>query len=188
MKKLFVIGGCTLVIIASYFFGYVSAKAVPSVEPPQMENIVQPDTPTGAARLKGRIDSLRKEAGGGFVVLFHLIDWENGRDDAGQAAIEAGFCTLERVERDECTPNGFFIRDASMVISLPVASDVDLQVLSPGPNGEIAQDERKNTIHRKIGLNDLQKMLEGADFAKYAPFIFTTTDGVITGIREQYIP
>lgn len=135
----------------------------------------------------GKIETVKSEQTGRTLTL-RLVEWVSGHDAAGQAALEAGACTLERLENYECTPNGFFIRETQKDIALPLPQTVQIQVLSPGPSGEIKQDAEKNTLPRDISLTDLQKMLTMPDFAKRTPFIITTTHGVITKIQQQYVP
>lgn len=182
MKKPFAIIGCTLVVVAAYFFGYTTAKAVPGVESPQIDNTPN-RAATGSAKLYGKFVKIDK----GNIEL-RLVEWVEGSDNQEQAALENGRCALDRIEKDECLPNPFFLRETQKTLKLPVATDLSIQVLSPGPNGEIKQDEQQNTIPRKISLTDLQKMLGNVDFVKDTPFIFITKGGAVTEIQEQYIP
>ncbi len=182
MKKLFVVIGCTLTIGAAYFLGYTSAKAVPSVEPPQFD--CTPDgAAIGSAKLYGKIVKI-EESG----VELRLVEWVEGFDNQEQAALETGRCTLERIEDDECVPNRFFVRETQKTLRLPISQNLSIQVLSNGANGEFKQDEQQNTLPREVSLIDLQKMLEIGEFATYTPFIFITKGGAVTEIQEQYIP
>lgn len=183
MKKTSTIIGYVAVIIVAYFFGYFSVKKAPSsTEPAQTEN-----TParavTDTAKLYGKIIKLD-----GKNAQLRLVEWVQGSDNQEQTALETGRCTLERIEKDECLPNPFFIRETEKILTLPMIPDIDIQVLSPGPSGEIKQDEQLNTVHREISLANLAKMLENHDFAEQIPFIFTTKNGSILKIEEQYIP
>jgi hypothetical protein len=182
MKKPFAVIGCAIVIVAAYFFGYFSVKKVPPVEPAQTEN-ASVRAATGSAKLYGKFVKIDK----GNIEL-RLVEWVEGSDNQEQAALESGRCTLDRIEKDECMPNPFFVRETQKTLKLPVAPNLTVQVLSPGPKGEIKQDEQQNTIPREISLTDLQKMLGNVDFAKDTPFIFITKGGAITEIQEQYIP
>ena len=182
MKKSFAIIGCAVAIVAAYFFGYFSVKKAPPAEPVQNES-ASVRAATGSAKLYGKFVKIDKGS-----IELRLVEWVEGSDNQEQAALESGRCTLDRMEKDECLPNPFFVRETQKTLKLPVASDLSIQVLSPGPNGEIKQDEQQNTIPREISLTDLQKMLGNVDFAKDTPFIFITKGGTVTEIQEQYIP
>ncbi|MBI2037607.1 MAG: hypothetical protein HYT15_01575 [Candidatus Magasanikbacteria bacterium] len=182
MKKTLIIFGYVAVIVAAYFFGSLSVKKVPSSEPTQTENATTRAV-TDTAKLYGKIVKLDSKN-----AELRLVEWVQGSDNQEQTAFETGRCTLERIEKDECLPNPFFIRETQKTLTLPMTPDIKIQVLSPGPSGEIKQDEQLNTVHREINLADLAKMLENHDFAEQIPFIFTTKDGSIIKIEEQYIP
>ncbi len=182
MKKPFAVIGCALVIVAAYFLGYFSVKKAPPAELTQTETS-SVRAATGSAKLYGKFVKIDK----GNIEL-RLVEWVEGSDNQEQAALESGRCTLDRIEKDECVPNPFFVRETQKTLKLSVATNPSIQVLSPGPNGEIKQDEQQNTIPREISLNDLQKTLGNVDFAKDTPFIFITKGGVVTEIQEQYIP
>lgn len=181
-KKTFTIIGCAALIIVAYFLGILSVKKTPSTEPTQTEN-TRSRAPSNTAKLYGKIVKLDSKN-----VQLRLVEWVQGSDNQEQAALETGRCTLERIEKDECLPNPFFIRETEKTLTLPMTANINIQVLSPGPSGEIKQDEQLNTIYRKISFANLAKMLESADFAEQVPFIFTTKNGSILKIEEQYIP
>ncbi len=181
-KKTLIIIGCVAVIVAAYFLGSLSVKNSPSTESDQVENATT-RAATDTAKLYGKIVKLNSKN-----TDLRLVEWVQGSDSQEQAALETGRCTLERIEKDECLPNPFFIRETQKTLTLPMTPDIKIQVLSPGPSGEIKQDEQLNTIHREINLADLAKMLENHDFAEQTPFIFTTQYGSIIKIEEQYIP
>ncbi|WKZ28900.1 MAG: hypothetical protein QY323_05235 [Patescibacteria group bacterium] len=182
MKKPLAFIGCVIIVIAAYFFGYFSVRQSPLVEPAQTENTPS-RAATGSAKLYGKFVKI-SESG----VELRLVEWVEGSDNQEQAALETGRCTLDRIEKDECLPNPFFMRETQKTMTLPINQKLTVQVLSPGSNGEIKQDEQQNTIHREISLTELGKMLANVEFTKQTPFIFTTTSGVIAEIREQYIP
>lgn len=188
--------GCVVIILAVFAAGlgvgyYLKTNNKPAAvvirEPVYEEAPAEARAGTGSATLYGRIEkiSLNDKSGS---VTFRLVEWVRGSDNQEQAALETGACTLERIENDECLPNPFFIRDTKKEIILSLSTDVDIEVLSPGPDGAVKQDASGNTIFRKITLLELSKIIENKQFADVVPFIFTTTHGVISKIQEQYVP
>ncbi|MFA5854180.1 MAG: hypothetical protein WC866_03770 [Patescibacteria group bacterium] len=182
MKKPFAIIGCAVVIVATYFFGYFSSKEASRIEFAQID-CTPGRAATGSSKLFGKIVKINENS-----VALRLVEWVEGEDNQEQAALETERCTLERIEKDECVPNNFFLRETQKTLQLPIAANLSVQVLSNGANGEFKQDEQQNTLPREVSLTDLQKMLEIGEFAIYTPFVFTTTNGAITKIQEQYIP
>lgn len=190
MKKNILFPVAVLALGAGFAAGALWPKGRPIAMPPPTGNSEEPasqQTPRGSAVLMGKIQAVKSEQAGQTLTL-RLVEWVSGHDAAGQAALEAETCTLERLENYECTPNGFFIRETQKDIALQLSQSVQIQVLSQGPSGEIKQDAEQNTLPRDISLTDLQKMLAMPDFARQTPFIITTTHGVITKIQQQYVP
>lgn len=181
-EKLLATLGCAAAIVGAFFVGSMSVQKTSPTAPIQTEG-VPVRAATNTAKLYGKITKIDNKN-----VQIRLVEWVEGSDNQEQAALETGHCTLERIEKDECLSNPFFIRETDKTVSLPISSNLGIQVLSPGPTGEIKQDEQLNTVSREIGLTDLVKMLKMANFASEAPFIFTTTGGAIIKIEEQYIP
>jgi hypothetical protein len=196
IKKLIIVIVILVAIVASFFAGHYFTNSMPLSAP---ETVYQ-ETPTiqhattGTAILYGKIKKIESKNNGGNITL-NLVEWVQGSDNQEQAALETGFCSLEKIEKDECLPNGFYVRNTAKQLTLPVSADVNIQALSAGPDGKIAQDASNNTIPRKISLSDLVSMIKntqdagaGVLFVDLTPFIFTTTNGIITEIQEQYIP
>jgi len=171
------------------FYVKTNNKPEPVVIHDQVYDEIPPEVraETGSATLYGKIEKISLNDKGGSVT-FRLVEWVQGSDNQEQAALETGTCTLERIENDECLGDPFFIRDTKKEMTLPVSTDASLEALSPGPDGVIKQDASGNTVSRKITLLELSKIIGDKQLANAAPFIFTTTHGVISKIQEQYVP
>lgn len=141
--------------------------------------------PAGSATLYGKIETMDLKTG---EARFRLVEWVPGSDNQEQTALEVGRCSLEQIENDACLSNPFIIRDTEKQMTLPFSPNVRIQVRSPGPSGEIKQDQDQNTILRDIASADFVKMIAHASFSETIPFILTTMHGVITDIQEQYVP
>ena len=193
-KKIIFVIVILLAIAASFVAGhfFLNSKQIP--ETVYQENPTVQRAPTGTAILYGKIKKIESKNNGGNIT-FNLVEWVQGSDNQEQAALETGFCSLAKIENDECLPNGFFVRNTAKQLILPVLADVNIQALSAGPDGKIAQDDSGNTIPRKISLSDLLIMTQNTKhvgisplFVDVTPFIFTTANGVITEIQQQYTP
>ncbi len=171
------------------FYAHPNAKPTPALtaEPIYVEPPQEARAETGSATLYGRIEKVSFNGSGG-AITFRLVEWVKGSDNQEQAALETGTCTLERIEKDECLGDPFFIRDTKKEMTLPVSAGASLEALSPGPDGAIKQDANGNTVPRKITLLELSKIIEDKQLANAVPFIFTTTHGMISKIQEQYVP
>gem|GEM_PF-3701360 len=193
-KKIVIAIVILVAIVASFIAGHFFTNSKPITETVYQETPAVQRAPTGTAILYGKIKKIESKSNGSNITL-NLVEWVQGPDNQEQAALETGFCSLEKIENDECLPNGFFVRDTSKQLTLPVSEDVNIQALSAGPDGKIAQDASGNTIPRKISLSDLLIMTQNTQhvgitplFVNVTPFIFTTTNGVIIEIQEQYTP
>lgn len=182
MNKTSVLFLCALTAFVGYLFGTMRSGLGQHVETPATD-IVQQRAETGTARLHG--EDVRMDAG---MLHMKLVEWVQGSDEQEQAALESGLCTLERIESDECLPNGFFIRTTGKVLEAPLAEEVKVAVLSPGPSGEITQDAQSNTVPRNIEIDVLKRMLADPDFASQAVFAVTTRHGKAVAIEEMYVP
>lgn len=105
-----------------------------------------------------------------------------------QAALEADRCTLDRVENDECVPNGFFVRETAKRMTLSVAADARVDVYARTPEGAMKSDEQGNIYLEATTPAALADLLMRLSSLKSVPFVLTTTHGVITKIQEQYVP
>lgn len=191
-RKIILIITAVIVLGAVFAAGFFISKNYKTISKPDQEltteQIPHQRAKTGSAILYGKIEKIQLNKTGGDIT-FRLVEWVQGSDNQEQAALEAGTCSLERIENDECLSNPFFIRDTNKEITLTTLSDADIEVLSPGPSGEIKQDENGNTILRKVGLTDLIKMTtDHKQRFSVIPFIFTTTHSSIMKIQEQYVP
>jgi hypothetical protein len=171
------------------FYVKANNKSEPEVIHDQVYEEIPPEAraETGNATLYGKIENISLNDKGGSVT-FRLVEWVQGSDNQEQAALETGTCTLERIENEECLGDPFFIRDTKKEMVLAVSTGADIEALSPGPDGVIKQDANGNTVFRKITLSDLSKIVADKQLPNAVPFIFTTTQGVISKIKEQYVP
>lgn len=127
------------------------------------------------AHLSASIQNLQADGG----VDLRLLEWMDGAK-AEQAALASGDCSLEHIERDECLPNGFFIRDTDVSLSLPLAPYALLRIILPGSDG--------NPTLRNVDLPRLKRYLEDAIPEARIPFTVTTRNGIIVAIEERYVP
>lgn len=142
---------------------------------------------SGSAVLYGKIDNIKANKENKDID-FHLVEWVNGSDNQEQAAFETGLCTLDRIENDECLPNHFFVRNTQKNISLPISKDVLIKIYARNDKGGMKSDEIGNIYQESVSLEALNTIIGNVETLKEVPFIFTTTQGVITEIQEQYIP
>lgn len=157
------------------------SELTPAISQPNPDQEV---AKTGTATLYGKIENI-KPGKVSTQVAFRLVEWVNGSNNQEQAALEAGICTLDRIENDGCLPNHFFVRETQKTITLPVSKDVAIKVYARNSEGGMIPDANGNIYLRSTDLNSLIAQLATL---KNIPFIFTTTHGAITQIQEQYIP
>lgn len=182
-KKPFTLIGCAVVVVAAaYLFGYLSVKKTLPVEPVQTEN-APTRAATGSAKLYGKFVKISENG-----AELRLVEWVEGSDNQEQAALENGRCTLDRIEKDECLPNGFFIRETEKTMTLPISADTRAMVYARGPADGFKPNESGDIYTEEISFADFAQMFEKFSSMKELPFIFTTTNGAITKVQEQYIP
>ncbi|MEY4723117.1 MAG: hypothetical protein RLZZ324_630 [Candidatus Parcubacteria bacterium] len=161
-----------LALAVAFLTGFLSGKnqANSLATPIASEDQHQTRAKTGSAVLFGKISSISsKEA------TFTLTEWVNGSDNQEQVALELGKCSLEKIENDECLPNGFIMRDSQKMMTLPVAGNVKVHIVVHSD----AED---------VSIVDLVAKVKSGEIATGTPFTFTTIHGAISDVRQQYIP
>jgi hypothetical protein len=139
------------------------------------------ETP-GRVEIMGFIKNLEEQAG--IVnISFDQAEWFNGIETE-KALREDGLCADP--EHGCEPPNGFYIRNQEdETVSLQVSEQVDIvmQTLSHRSDGTFNSDE-------KIGLDRFRKAYnsESTDHLRLVPYWITIENGIVTTIREQYVP
>lgn len=157
-------------------------KAVPVVE----FDVPQERAPVGTAILYGRITDVSTKKSSSYV-SFGLVEWVIGSDNQEQAAFEDGTCTLERIEQDNCSLAGFYMRDTHKTITLPIIEEPSIRVMARNGALGFRADKTGNIYQEEVTLNDFVKILDTNDFS-IIPFIITTSGGAVVSIQEQYLP
>lgn len=192
MRKIFYIIISIMVVLGAFAAGVYYQRVNPvfselSFTNTEFVDVIPNRAPIGSSVLFGNIYSFKK-IGKTWQVEVSFAEWVKDQDDQEQAALADGVCTLERIEDDECLPNGFYLRKSEKTITLPIDKKILIEVLSPGPSGEIKQDESDNTILRTIDPTIFSLMVEKAKPPASPPYVIITKGGLVTEIREWYVP
>ena len=102
--------------------------------------------------------------------------------EAQDAAIEAGYCTESN--RSECTPNGYFIKNASKVdetILIDETASFYMQTWKMEETGEVTT--------REISYTEFADLVNNTDLHwRQLPYTITVYGGRVTKVEEVYIP
>jgi len=147
-----------------------------------------PTNSVGSATLFGEIKSLNKD-GEKIEAVIKLDEWVKGQDDQEQAALVDGQCTLEQIETSACLGDPFYLRKTDKTITLQVDNKGDIEVYAREPRGGMLASPKTGNIYmEKISLEKFVEWYEQQTYLKETPYYFTTKNGVITAIKEQYVP
>ncbi len=186
MRNKYLIPAAVLALSAAFAAGIFWQRHLQALaQIPQCASVGEQNH-VGSAVLVGEIEAFSHESAADAITL-RLADRVFGNERAGQAALEAGTCTLERLENYECTPNNFFVRHSDTRLTLPVSPSATVEVYAGAPAGYLA-DSRGDIYTEKISFADLIGRFAPAPSLKYESFTITTTHGVITKIQQQYLP
>lgn len=160
---------------------------------PASDPDVTPDSGTGAVEAVpqplqeiGFITSFGEDADSDVRLIdIDMIEWYTG-DDAVRA-MEEDDPQCETRDTDGCTPpNDFYIRNTdkdSLPFEVSDSARFYMQTFSGAlmqPDREVSYEEFLRAVRAPDG--------QVADRYKVAPFWFLQEDGVITEMREQYVP
>jgi hypothetical protein len=142
----------------------------------------------GSATLFGSINSLYKD-GKKTEAAVRLAEWVKGQDDQEQAALVDGQCTLQQIESHACLNNPFYLRKTDKTIIIQVADKADIETYAREPRGGmLISPKTGNTYMEKISLEKFVEWYGQQTYLKETPYYFTTQNGVIMAIKEQYVP
>ncbi len=141
-----------------------------------------------SATLFGEIKSLNK-AGEKIEAVIQLDEWVKGQDDQEQAALVDGQCTLQQIESDTCLNNAFYLRKTDKTITLQVDNNGDIETYAREPRGGMLASPKTGNIYMEgISLEKFVEWYEQQTYLKETPYYFSTNNGVIVAIKEQYVP
>jgi hypothetical protein len=133
------------------------------------------------AEVMGYVRGLYEQGGHTYISLDE-VEWLTDAD-AKTAMREDGWCAC----CDACEPpNPFYIRNRDeQTINYRVLNEsvILMQTMSHGPQGDFVWDAR-------ISLDRFRQIFEGDahPHLKSVPYVVTVDRGVVTAIREQYVP
>jgi len=137
---------------------------------------------SGEAEIMGYIRELYEQDGHPYI-SFDEIEWLTGAD-AANAMREDGLCG--GCEADCEPPNPFYIRnrdEKAIVFRVSEEAVILMQTLSHRPDGSFNGYER-------IDLDRFRQIFDRGytSHLKSVPYQITIDSGVVTAIREQYVP
>lgn len=143
------------------------------------------DSPTTLthAKFTARINQLREKE-----VELNLVEFASG-SRADEAALETEACSIDQVEKGDCTPNDFFVRVSNKTISLPLSADATLLAYARAATGGGMIPDTEGNIHSiKVSLKQLIDLFKNDPSLHSIPFHIITTNGKISSLEEQYVP
>ena len=111
---------------------------------------------------------------------FDDAQWLSGAE-AQDAAIEAGLCTEET--REDCTLNDYFIENRS---TSTVMHAIDQDVLIFMQTWQ--HDEQGGLKESELSIEEFAGLVEGSEHWDQLPYEVTLQNGVVTQIKEVYVP
>jgi hypothetical protein len=141
-----------------------------------------PAKASGTTTIMGYIRDSYEQDGQRYI-SFDEIEWRTGAD-AARAMRKDGLC--DSSDSDCEPPNSFYIQNQDEkrgAFRVSQEAAVFMQTLSHGPDGNYNWDER-------IELGRFLQILDSESTAhpRSVPYQITVVGGVVTAIREQYVP
>jgi hypothetical protein len=165
--------GITLEIETSEDEGPVHPERVPVV------TIVEEPT---EVEIMGYIRDLYDKDGQPHI-SFDEIEWFSG-DDAGKAMQENGLCDSSDPSCEP--PNPFYIRNREETTTEYRVSEgvlILMQTLSHAPDGNFESNERIDLDRFRQVFND-----DSLAHLRSVPYLISIDSGLVSSIREQYVP
>jgi hypothetical protein len=149
---------------------------------PKTVPVVTVEMASGKAEIMGYIGDLYEKDGHPYI-SFDEIEWLIGAD-AAKAMRYDRLCGSS--ESDCEPPNPFYIRnhdEKPIAFRVSEGAAILMQTLSHGPDGNFNWDER-------IDLDRFRQIFDGdsTSHLRSVPYQITVDSGVVTAIREQYVP
>jgi hypothetical protein len=146
--------------------------------------------PLGTATLTASIDRIDTYMDNGTLNL-KLVEWTGG-DAAEQSAFEDGSCTLESIENEECTPDGYHIRRSEKRFTLRLAKDAQIFVIPSMHQDEelrkSADAESGGTQPVRVTLKKLRQLFQDESSGPILTYNVTVIGDAITKLEERYQP